>query len=788
MLDREYKELNSDIKPDKELIENTRRKMLELENHRACFQPKWLLCCGAGALALVLTATILLTYILLPGGIQTIDRPYQSGSSETASPGGNDVMFPGGFNTDIPEWYTPGSLRVTAVSNETGVTAMNTGYQTMTPEPLGITDNTDFPDELELPAGYRISEWSYWVGKDYLWVVPENEKGEHGKCSHLYFDRNSGEIICMYHLAEELAGKAGLLKDGCTVSSADGNPKTGDCWVTLFDQKLDTISCYIVNSEGKAFRIPVKYSKNRGMAFCFSEDHQYLALIDYQGAYRPKSTVWLIKLDGGEAEISDITKASGQAYETGENIRFSPGGRFLIYNVLSDTGGFYHDNAYEDWVVYDTVTGFAFRGRGEFLRYIRDNTAAVVETPEEIVALDLCTGTEIADTASLSASEQVRLERIRYFSAEYGYAGRLTLKSCFDRDRKDIVLRENVNVAYEKDGYIYMYTHGDEAVECYSIETGESFFKPVNREWLEEVSSYNDLVYIDYNMSLNLEGTEVLLTYTVSENRTSEQSDEENFIAEFQWSDCLADMEDFIKLPPENGLEATYQLQGGDGFTAITFTGVYSSYTAVEDYRDRTFTLYQYSGVMPQIYKNYFLSPSIPFRKGLSKEASQEKTLSLFQNMEVAEAPYDFGALYQGDTIDPDKSRRLMMQQILDTRPYSSVQVIKFPLEEAGENYLTNDVSLYYDIIELAMNKEVFEPITAEELALFDYSYNNGTRYEFSGMGPDEYPGIRLWRSTDGRPYVACFGYVFITEEEYDSLIKRFQEVFHAAKESSTQG
>ena len=78
--------------------------------------------------------------------------------------------------------------------------------------------------------------------------------------------------------------------------------------------------------------------------------------------------------------MKEINKINGIDYQTGEDLRFTPNDRYLIYNIPTGNGKLYHFNAREQWFAYDTQTGTSVRGSGKFLRYIHDGNAAILET------------------------------------------------------------------------------------------------------------------------------------------------------------------------------------------------------------------------------------------------------------------------------------------------------------------------------------------------------------------------------------------------------------------------
>ena len=101
--------------------------------------------------------------------------------------------------------------------------------------------------------------------------------------------------------------------------------------------------------------MPFGFSSSFSIAV--NSDHSYGALALTRENNAAYYRVWIIGFSGEKITMKEINKINGIDYQTGEDLRFTPNDRYLIYNIPTGNGKLYHFNAREQWFAYDTQTG-----------------------------------------------------------------------------------------------------------------------------------------------------------------------------------------------------------------------------------------------------------------------------------------------------------------------------------------------------------------------------------------------------------------------------------------------
>ncbi len=128
--------------------------------------------------------------------------------------------------------------------------------------------------------------------------------------------------------------------------------------------------------------------------------------------------------------------------------------------------------------------------------------------------------------------------------------------------------------------------------------------------------------------------------------------------------DAASDVSDIVSAPDYyyhfGGIEEPVTAYYGEGFTCIRFAFGDYLFTAVEDYRDHTFTLYYGDGFSNlngvSIYQSVEYPAIDSFRKTLASGASQAKTRALFGFLPSDTAPFDYAELYTNGELDEGKT------------------------------------------------------------------------------------------------------------------------------------
>lgn len=618
MLDREYKQMYADIKPDGLLIAEVKEKMKKEPDLKKAFLRKILLWCGSAAAVI---AVVTMTITTLWNGGSPIDTGKNASAFSSIAGSESGADFDLVAEPVIPEWYKPGRLNVLALLQKTKLTGVSAGIKTDMIQPLGVTLTADSSvpltkakdTELTLPEGYK-QEVNAFVGDSFIWMYTENQQDTHYGCYGTYYDIRQKKTLCFSHQAKQILSNAGMLTKDSVVNSLMENPYNGNCLASVKDNVKNTVVFYACNADGSVekLNLPVKISS--ALSTAVNSDHGHGALAISRESDDAYFRVWAIDLNGQKITVKEISKINGTDYRAGEDLRFTPNGRYLIYNIAAENGNLYHFNAREQWVAYDTRTGTSVRGSGKFLRYIQDGNVAIMETTSGGKVIDLSSGKDLSKSASLEDWEKVQVIGMGYSSGKYGHVNEISLENVFNSKQKNIIIRTAVNVYLEKDGYVYSYLHGDKHVECYSIQTGEKFTVPVSQKMLDEIASYGKNVYFNYEMQLNKDGTEILLSYSAYSSAIPIDSVVDGQVIAFRNANCLVDMASFVR----NNFDMSQA--GPDGFISMPdgsyISGEYSSDLYSDSYSSN-YNSKEYSS-------RYDTSHDIPAPASSQNEASSD--------------------------------------------------------------------------------------------------------------------------------------------------------------------
>ncbi len=595
LLDKEYREMYADIKPSGLLIAEVKEKMKKEPDLKKASLRKISLWCGSAA-AVIAVVTMTVTTLWNSGNPINIGKNTSvfsnvGDSSEQSDP---ESEFVSDSETErdpsIPEWYKPGRLNVLALLQKTKPTGVSAGIKTDLIQPLGVhlTADSSVPlaeekdSVLTLPEGYKQRDNAF-VGDSFIWMYTENQQDAHYGCYGVYYDIRQKTTLCLSHQAKQALNKAGVLTKNSAVNALMQNPFNGNCLVSITDNAKKTSSIYACNADGSVEKMNLPLRVSSAISTAVNSDHSYGALAISREDDIAYFRVWAVDLNGQKITVREISKINGTDYRAGEDLRFTPNDRYLIYNIAAENGGLYHFNAREQWFAYDTRTGTLARGSGKFLRYIQDGNVAIMETTSGGKVIDLSSGKDLTKSINLQNWEKMQVVGMSYSSAKYGNVNEIYLENVFDSKQKNVMIKKAVNVYLEKDGYVYSYLHGDKNVECYSIRTGEKFTVPVSKKMLDEIASYSSNIYFNYKMQLNKDGTEILLSYSAYRVAGSIDSVADGQVIAFRDANCLVDMADFV----QNNFGGSQSSESGSG---SAFTSEYIASGLFNDFSSNVYS------------------------------------------------------------------------------------------------------------------------------------------------------------------------------------------------------
>ena len=835
LLDKEYREMYADIKPSGLLIAEVKEKMKKEPDLKKASLRKISLWCGSAA-AVIAVVTMTVTTLWNSGNPINIGKNTSVFSSVGDSSEQSDSASE--QNLSIPEWYKPGRLNVLALLQKTKSTGVSTGIKTDLIQPLGVhlTAVSSVPlvevqdTALTPPEGYKYCG-SALVGDRFIGLYTANQAEAHFECSSAYYDIEQKTIICFSHQAKQMLSAAGVLTKDSVVNNLMENPVNGNCLVSIIDNAKKTSSIYACNADGSVEKMNLPLRVSSAISTAVNSDHSYGALAISREDDIAYFRVWAVDLNGQKITVREISKINGTDYRAGEDLRFTPNDRYLIYNIAAENGGLYHFNAREQWFAYDTRTGTLARGSGKFLRYIQDGNVAIMETTSGGKVIDLSSGENLTKSADLQDWEKMQVVEMPVRSASHGDLREITLENVFDSKQERITVRKQVSVYLEKDGYIYSYLHREKNVECYSIQTGEKFTVPVSKKILDEVASYGEKYRFYYSLSLNKDGTKVFLSYYAEEKQPepATESVSENIVLAFRDANSLSDMESYIRKnfkaalsqssQSSNSLSSSFssstsstedeisselagigvvraeaQLVLGDGYSAVILRDSYRIYkVVVEDYRDDSFTMYQYDSSLDgffTVYDDASLPAGIKFRKPLSAGANQQTTKKLYGDLPLAETMYDYAELYTNGKLDGNKVSHVVFNRIADKKLVTEFAIGAYTEDGGGRGASScEDKTAMYNILKVLAKHDQYhiESDMAGFYRFWDPKKLKGsdTRYMLICSVGDYSRDVILGRDSNKKPFI-CYSdayYYYITEQEYADLSSQCKQAAAQAKQ-----
>ena len=835
LLDKEYREMYADIKPSGLLIAEVKEKMKKEPDLKKASLRKISLWCGSAA-AVIAVVTMTVTTLWNSGNPINIGKNTSVFSSVGDSSEQSDSASE--QNLSIPEWYKPGRLNVLALLQKTKSTGVSAGIKTDLIQPLGVhlTAASSVPlvevqdTALTPPEGYKYCG-SALVGDRFIGLYTANQAEAHFECSSAYYDIEQKTIICFSHQAKQMLSAAGVLTKDSVVNNLMENPVNGNCLVRITDNAKKTSYIYACNADGSVEKLDLPFGFSSSFSIAVNSDHSYGALALTRENNATYYRVWIIGFSGEKITMKEINKINGIDYQTGEDLRFTPNDRYLIYNIPTGNGKLYHFNAREQWFAYDTQTGTSVRGSGKFLRYIHDGNAAILETTSGGKVIDLSTGEDLTRSTDLQDWEKMQVVEMPVRSASHGDLREITLENVFDSKQERVTVRKQVSAYLEKDGYIYSYLHREKNVECYSIQTGEKFTVPVSKKILDEVASYGEKYRFYYSLSLNKDGTKVFLSYYAEEKQPepATESVSENIVLAFRDANSLSDMESYIRKnfkaalsqssQSSNSLSSSFssstsstedeisselagigvvraeaQLVIGDGYSAVILRDSYRIYkVVVEDYRDDSFTMYQYDYSLDgffTVYDDASLPAGIKFRKPLSAGANQQTTKKLYGDLPLAETMYDYAELYTNGKLDGNKVSHVVFNRIADKKLVTEFAIGAYTEDGGGRGASScEDKTAMYNILKVLAKHDQYhiESDMAGFYRFWDPNKLKGsdTRYLLICSVGDYSRDVILGRDSNKKPFI-CYSdayYYYITEQEYADLSSQCKQAAAQAKQ-----
>ena len=190
--------------------------------------------------------------------------------------------------------------------------------------------------------------------------------------------------------------------------------------------------------------------------------------------------------------------------------------------------------------------------------------------------------------------------------------------------------------------YAYAYVTGNSYLTVYSLESGEKFRVDVSSDFALSVKDFQKTKDIRYFISLNDQGNELLICYSLSDKQAKPkdntlQATKDAFVESNSIEEFILRFEELCTVTH------TYKVYKGEGFTHL-FVG-YD--VVVEDYRTGTFTIYGDSN-----YDHTGISDSeglLEYERIVALSSTKEQTDLFLKNrgLKASDATVDYAAFYE---------------------------------------------------------------------------------------------------------------------------------------------
>ena len=680
------------------------------------------------------------------------------------------------LNLEIPDWYTPGSLSVLAVCLEA----------------------TEESDRLELPEGAQLGQ-----GMIYEEFIPLEYAPEYKDGIGIFFNTKTKEIICFSAAANKIIQEKGLNPHNGIIQALYYDPVSGNMMMEVRGAKAKDTQFYFYNIYNERFfKYPVDLN---AASYChLSPNHKYyLASVLTDDC---STEVVLVDVSGKSA-VKNIIATQKKEKVYGEEVYFSDTGRFISYKTLNKEGEELDENNFGSFAIYDMESKTTKKFDGNLIHFINEDTAIVVQTKDGGVVYDTTTGKDITGKIELK-----NWQKYRVLELGQGSVSLIPLFEGYD----EITPEEKGDTYFVTKEYIYYYSIGDNYITCYSIDKGNNFHVLNDENFAKEMGSINlTSNQILFNLYLNNLKTKLLISYFKEPAMDYGYDDSEFDFDEigilFRSSNSLKDLEDYIMQgkdsKPFGGKDIErFYLVKGEGYTSLLAFSDSYEYVAVEDYRDRSFTLYICRSGMPwnnapEIYDGVWEDPTIgkgPYRKTLSKEASREDTMMRYSYLNEWDAYYDYADFYTDGKLDQEIVNHFKISNI-DWAYSADYAVIYDKILNDDGNYSgegIDDRDTLAVLMERVAELKGFQPLTIESEKLFAYERNprdkQGSQMYYITVEAydeilDSHDTVYMFRigvSKEGKKYIHTnIGYLFIEDDVYDRLLGICERIYQSTQE-----
>lgn len=407
---------------------------------------------------------------------------------------------------DVPAWYIPGQLTVQTVTyTEYNEVAFSAGDLHLRAEPMKQAQRYNQTIPFAPKAEMLSAENAAWLLLEDAATVPGHEK-----CRGFLYHTETQKVICLTHL---LTGRLPALGSGAQLHVVSFNARNQRCILTVRDPDTEQPGeAYFFNWETNELKpLPELIAQNAvqmDLEMMVSCDQRYVLAMDSFTQGQPAG-LYCIDTQQDMPTAQLICTYENFNEKLYAKLKFSPRGQYLVYVDPE-----HEETASKDkynWIMQCLDSEDSWKGCGGVVRFVQEEKAVVVDLGNGGAVYDTATGEDITDTCMLEDWEKESVNVIVH--AERTYINmEIYTKSVFTGEMQ--MRKTNVSALCTRGSVLYTYTDGDKAVECLSLDTGETFRAPISPEYEEQVNALRDKYKIIHKLDISEDGTKLLLCFT----------------------------------------------------------------------------------------------------------------------------------------------------------------------------------------------------------------------------------------------------------------------------------
>lgn len=726
---------------------------------------------------------------------------------------------------NVPSWYKPGKLSLIAVTHPNKVLlwspeipmARFSARINLLSFPKIFMSINKFAsyqsNTVTLPDGVMAdpnrTRWADYLTLSAAKSYPNED--------NLYYRLSDSKIIRFSYEAKTVLSKISAIPSGGYIQLLFSDPATGHSLVEVRSSSHMTKGLYYFNiNNKKTVSLPVTIVNS---IYTVSPDGERLAMVltDTEG----QTELVILDMSSGNPTLVTVTDGKGANLKPSERLFFTESGKHLIFGTADEKGNFFDEKNIPFLAAYNIQSKKTIRVHGNFVRTIRDEEYFVLERVGKGVVIRSDNAADVSDSLKLEPWESVRVQIDSVQIKGGAMRSNASKVSLFGISTPSISIKE-AGAVFSSGPYLYTYKSGSSSVICQHTGTGDSFTVPISSAFVKDVSGLKAKgLEATFYFMLSRDQTMLLLQYTTAKYFDTINNGpyyyNDGFWRDFLEADDLLDFKDFVdngkdlKLGLEQGYDPEnfkninrFYVVEGEGYTSLIAISEGDCKIAVEDYRDRTFTLYRprrtepwYAA--PELFDISGDNPSIPkssFRKKLSPTASAEKSRELYAGLGRLEPYYDYADFYTSGNIDSEKIRLWLLRPELADESVPQFSFI-FEIDQESQS---GDIG--YDIYDKKLLKKLLTDIIAipgakpisdinkglVNLPSLGYIKNKGlTRLEYNvhiNINNRLFKGTANCYKMDigidsaGRYFLrtdAC--YWFLTKAQHDNLISTLKQL-----------